>query len=150
MERILKDYEQLKQYLEDLQSSVTDDKDFVKLVQLKGVDEDMKETLILLHSNYKTELKSHQDVVQRTLTKVVDNQINLVSSLQKNDNELKATNSNVIHYVNLVKTFIFGVIILVVVFFGLAAFNSDAFKTAFSATKDILNVGQITTQPGAQ
>lgn len=71
-----------------------DNQDFIKLLQIKDVSDDLKETLILLHSNYTTEIRETRNHYCRLFNKIVDRDIELLelvvkmleNNLNKNDN----------------------------------------------------------------
>ena len=56
------------------------DQDFVKLVTLKNVDPELRENLILLHSNYKTELKDLKSFMYQSMYKLIDKTESIVLS----------------------------------------------------------------------
>lgn len=140
MERALEDARKLKESIESNTSSVGTDKDFIKLVQMKNIDPDLKETLILLHSNYKTEIIEYRLHLKETLSKMVDNQISLVRDLDDNSKRISDTNNAVDKYTKVIKTVFAVAIVGVVVFFFLAYLDNKAFQSAFGAIKELFNV----------
>lgn len=68
--------------------------DFTRLVQLKDVTDEVFETLILLHSNYKSSMQTMKFSQIVTLNKLIDANIEMLSSLKKNVNEGKMTKAN--------------------------------------------------------
>lgn len=82
MDDIIDKYKELKKELYDSRPSC-DDKDFSKLVEMKDVDPNLKETLILLHSNYKTELHELRSETIRMLFKIIDQNIEAIDKLER-------------------------------------------------------------------
>lgn len=75
-----------------------DNQDLVKLIQLKNVSDDLKETLILLHSNYTTELRETRNHYCRLFNKMIDKNIEtleLILKILNNENiSLSLDNDN--------------------------------------------------------
>ena len=158
MEKTLENYKTLKRDLEDFQKQPSTDEDFVKLVSMKGVDDDLKETLILLHSNYKAENKEQKSQLTRILYRLVDSNIDVFEKLSGViRNQAPAVvapssggNVEVSHHPNgtplfqlgKVHTIILVVVMSVVAFFVLAMVDPQAFQLAMQAIKDIINLGK--------
>lgn len=86
MENISEDYSKIKDYLYEAHMQVTAGSEFNSLVKLKNVDPELRETLILLHSNYKAEFQAIKNHNFRVLLSVVDTQsaaFNKIVSSQK-------------------------------------------------------------------
>jgi len=81
MEDIHKDYAKIKDYLYEAHMQITMSADFHNLVKLKNVDDELRETLILLHSNYKAEFQAIKNHNFRVLLSVVDIQSTAFSKL---------------------------------------------------------------------
>jgi hypothetical protein len=77
--------EKLEKLKDDLYFTDTtngDESDFVKLVQLKDVSDEVYETLILLHSNYKSSMQNLKYNQMITLTKVIDINIDMLNKIK--------------------------------------------------------------------
>ena len=81
MEDIHKDYAKIQDYLYEAHMQITMSADFHNLVKLKNVDDELRETLILLHSNYKAEFQAIKNHNFRVLLSVVDIQSTAFSKL---------------------------------------------------------------------
>lgn len=85
---IKKDYDQLKD--EIFEHKIQDDNnDFIKLLQLKEISDELKETLILLHSNYSTEIKDAQSHYIKLLIKTIDRNVDLLEHLNSELNRIE-------------------------------------------------------------
>lgn len=158
MEKAIENYKTLKRDLEDFQKQPSTDEDFVKLVSMKGVDDDLKETLILLHSNYKAENKEQKSQLTRILYRLVDSNIDVFEKLsgrirnQTSATMVTSTGGNVevsnqpngtpLFQLGKVHTIILVVVMSVVAFFVLAMVDPEAFQLAMQAIKDIINLGK--------
>ena len=158
MEKTIENYKTLKRDLEDFQKQPSTDEDFVKLVSMKGVDDDLKETLILLHSNYKAENKEQKSQLTRILYRLVDSNIDVFEKLsgrirnQTSATMVTSTGGNVevsnqpngtpLFQLGKVHTIILVVVMSVVAFFVLAMVDPEAFQLAMQAIKDIINLGK--------
>jgi len=57
----------------------TVDSDFTRLIKIKDIDDELFETLILIHSNYKNEMQSVKRLNSNTITKLIDLQIDMLT-----------------------------------------------------------------------
>lgn len=158
MDKVIDNYKTLKKDLEDFQRQSGSDEDFVKLVSLKGVDDDLKETLVLLHSNYKAENKEQKSQLTRMLYRLVDSNIEVFERISTNfrtqpqtaiiasgGNEVSVQqqpNGVPLFQLGKVHTIILVVVLSVVAFFVLAMVDPEAFQLAMQAIKDIINLGK--------
>lgn len=158
MEKAIENYKTLKRDLEDFQKQPSTDEDFVKLVSMKGVDDDLKETLILLHSNYKAENKEQKSQLTRLLYRLVDSNLDVFEKLSRGIRNQTSTvvathtGGNVevsnkpkgtpLFQLGKVHTIILVVVMSVVAFFVLAMVDPEAFQLAMQAMKDIINLGK--------
>lgn len=158
MEKAIENYKTLKRDLEDFQKQPSTDEDFVKLVSMKGVDDDLKETLILLHSNYKAENKEQKSQLIRLLYRLVDSNLDVFEKLSRGIRNQTSTvvatptGGNVevsskpkgtpLFQLGKVHTIILVVVMSVVAFFVLAMVDPEAFQLAMQAMKDIINLGK--------
>lgn len=159
MDTLLEKYKSLKKDLEEFQmQSNGNDEDFVKLVSMKGVDDDLKETLILLHSNYKAENKEQKSHLFRMLYKLVDNNIEVFERINQNmksgtvvvspaeggsfNNNPNNPSTPSLFQLGKVHTIILVIVITVIAFFVLAVIDPDAFKLAMNAIKEIIHLGK--------
>lgn len=136
-------YKQIKDSLDDIQSQGNNDEDFVKLVSMKGVDDELKETLILLHSNYKAETKEQKNILYRTLYRLIDQNTEVfikINSLLEQQQKIKETSGGLFKMEALHKVLI-AVVLTVISFFILAFIDPHAFNTAFGAMKDVVSLG---------
>jgi hypothetical protein len=76
----------LKDEIYDTHIENDNNDDFTRLVQLKDVTDEVFETLILLHSNYKSSMQTMKFSQIVTLNKLIDANIEMLSSLKKNVN----------------------------------------------------------------
>lgn len=86
IEKMLQEYKTIKDELNDTYRNKPDS-EFLKLVSVKGIDEELKETLILLHGNYNTELTSYRENAYRLLYRIIDENELILKSMHKELNE---------------------------------------------------------------
>lgn len=139
MENVIQEYKNLKKELDENYSTDRSDEDFSKLVTMKNVDPDLKETLILLHSNYKTENQAQKTYIKKTMLKLIDNEIESLTKVQVIlENKIKDESGNsLLQTTGLQKLFIL-VGLLVFGFFIMAIIDKDAFKEAAGSVRDLL------------
>ena len=87
MVEISKDIEKIKNYLYEAHLEVTMHTDFDGLVKLKSIDDELRETLILLHSNYKAEFQAIKNHNFRVLLNMVDVQHGAFEKLVRQQSE---------------------------------------------------------------
>lgn len=76
------EFKKLKDEMYDYKEQ-DDNSDFIKLLQIKDVSDDLKETLILLHSNYTTEIREIRNHYCRLFNKLVDRDIEMLELILK-------------------------------------------------------------------
>lgn len=88
MVEIRNDLNKIKEYLYEAHLEVTMHTDFDHLVKLKSVNDELRETLILLHSNYKAEFQAIKNHNFRVLLNIVDTQANSFDKVIHKQDEL--------------------------------------------------------------
>lgn len=113
------------------------DQDFIKLVTLKNVDPDLRENLILLHSNYKTELKDLKVFMYQSMYKLIDKTESICVDI---DTELKKKSSGgiVSHAARNIAIILGVVVFAFIILFIFAVIDPEAFKTAADALKSFM------------
>lgn len=143
MEESLDKYRKIKDLLDEYYSDSTVDEDFNNLVRLDGIPDNVKTTLILLHSNYKAELKEQKNLIYRVLYRMVDGNVELFSSLttgiKNTSKRTEEVNSN-LKLDMLYKLFI-PIILSICLFFGMAWLNPHALELAVGAVHKTLTFG---------
>ena len=74
MLEIKNDLEKIKDYLYEAHLEVTMNTDFGTLIKLKSINEELRETLILMYSNHKAEFQAVKNHNFRILLRIVDTQ----------------------------------------------------------------------------
>lgn len=102
--------ESLNKLKDDIYLLSTDgvDDDFIKLVKIRNIDSDLHETLILIHSNYKAEMQALKTSQIRSLTKVIDKDIELLyhtKSMLVDIEQLKKGKGSFFSFKNMAITF---------------------------------------------
>lgn len=134
-EKDLEDFKSIKDDLNrfDIQDN---DQDFIKLVTMNDIDPKLRENLILLHSNYKTEIKDLKSFIYKTLYKTVDRTEHSLVLINKN---LEKKNSGIVSHAARNIAMIFGVIIIAfMILFVFAIINPEAFTHATEALKSFM------------
>ncbi len=90
MEKIVDELKEIKQtiFINFFEQSNTNNNAFNKLIVLQNLDDDLKETLILLHSNYITELEVIKKVNYKALDRLVTNNIEAYHFISDKDEQL--------------------------------------------------------------
>lgn len=135
-EKDLEDFKSIKDDLNrfDIQDN---DQDFIKLVTMNDIDPKLRENLILLHSNYKTEIKDLKSFIYKTLYKTVDRTEHSLVLINKN---LEKKNSGIVSHAARNIAMIFGVIIIAfMILFVFAIINPEAFTHATEALKSFMS-----------
>lgn len=130
MENIKQDLNKIKDYLYESHLEVTMSKDFDSLIKLKNVNDELRETLILLHSNYKAEFQAIKNHNFRVLLSILDSQATafdkvIAKQLEMSnilDSVIKSKTSKTISVVKIL-TLLAGIASFIIVIFYL--FNSD-------------------------
>lgn len=134
-EQDLEDFKSIKDDLNrfDMQDN---DQDFIKLVTMNDIDPKLRENLILLHSNYKTEIKDLKSFVYKTLYKTVDRTEHALVELNQ---EVAKGSSGLVSHAARNIAMILGVVVLAfIVLFIFAIISPDAFTHATEALKSFL------------
>lgn len=135
LEQDLKDLNSIKDELNSF-NIPENDQDFIKLVTLKDIDPGLRENLILLHSNYKTEIKDLKSFVYRSMYRVIDKTEQTFKTV---DNQLEKGKSGIMSTGVRNIAIIFGIVIVAfMILFIFALINPDAFKTASEALKSFM------------
>jgi len=118
------------------------DNDFIKLVKLKDVSDELYETLILIHSNYKAEIQSVKTNNYRMLTKLIDTNIDLLNRYKEIINELRPKNDNKISFITPknIALILGSVSLFIVSIWTLFTINPDAAKFTSELLKTITNI----------
>jgi hypothetical protein len=126
MEEIKKNLKKLKDDIYNLHNE-TNNEDFTNLVKLSSdMELELYETLILLHSNYKSELQEIKKYQIRTLNKIIDNDIEIINKL-KNELLLIKSEINVKKKNNLLlNTGIFFIIFLISIIVVWVLYTKDS------------------------
>lgn len=90
MEKIVDELKEIKLTIFNnfFDQSNTNNAAFNKLILLQNLDDDLKETLILLHSNYVTELEVIKKVNYKALDQLVTNNIEAYHFISEKDDQL--------------------------------------------------------------
>ena len=128
-----------------------DNQDFVKLVQLKDIPDELKETLILLHSNYSSEIREVRFYYTKLINKVIDKDLEAVEYFKNELDKIKTVTtpapSNGIfgflqHLDKLQKIWITTTIIVVILFL-IEFINPGSLEKVTTAFKEIFGFGLI-------
>lgn len=133
-----KDLEDFKSIKDDLNRFDTNDndQDFIKLVTMNDIDPKLRENLILLHSNYKTEIKDLKSFVYKTLYKTVDRTEHSLTLLNK---EVAKGSAGIVSHAARNIAMILGVVVIAfIILFIFAVINPDAFTHATEALKSFM------------
>lgn len=91
MEKIVNDMKDIKESLFESffdQNNNANNSAFNKLLVLKNLDEDLKETLVLLHSNYIAELETIKKFNYKALDQILSNNLEAYHLIAAKDNQL--------------------------------------------------------------
>lgn len=155
MEKSIEEYKKIKDTLDEFNNAGNNDEDFMKIVQMKGVDEDLKETLILLHSNYKSEVKEQKNILYRTLYRLIDqnvevfNKINNIFQQQQIEQAKRDKQGGGLIKTDTIHKILGAIVLTVIAFFLLALIDKHAFEVAFGALKEVFQMGGVTSAPPA-
>lgn len=149
VDKHLLEYKKLKDELLNIDKSTTEDQDFLNLVTNNNIEPDLRNLLILLHSNYKTELKDLKSLSYKILYRLVDenhivlNKMNDEIKILKKENELlKSTEEQGVLKMKNMKHIVRGILTLLAVIvslFFMAVINPDAYNLVLESIKDILS-----------
>lgn len=91
MDKLVNDLKTIRESLSSTffdQNNNTNNNAFNKLLVLRNMDEDLKETLILLHSNYITELEIIKKFQYKALDQILINNLEAYHIISEKDNQL--------------------------------------------------------------
>lgn len=128
---------ELKAELMSFDNSNNNDQDFKNLLTMKDIDNDLKTSLILLHSNYKAELKELKSYVYKIMYSTVDKTESVLEDISGDISKCKKGGffSNATRNIAI----IFGIIIIVFfLLFIFAVINPDAFNNTANALTKII------------
>lgn len=82
METVENRLRELKETIYDLQLEHDYDSDFAKLIQLKEIDDELFETLLLLHSNYKSSLQTLKFSNLKAMSLIIDSNLEMITTIK--------------------------------------------------------------------
>ena len=134
MQEMLKNYSELKDEIHHLGSQKSDN-DFVKLVTLKNEDDELKETLILLHTNYKNEIQELKASQIKINSKLIDQNILLIHKLEKliEINQEKDAETQRTFKIHSIERVLAIILFIIFCFWTMATINNDAFHGSIGA-----------------
>lgn len=103
MDKVRQNLQKIKDEIYDISNDRVDD-DFIKLVKIKDINDELYETLILIHSNYKAEMQAVKTNQIRLISKMVDQILETLVHMQKTLTEidnLKKTKGGVFNAKNI-------------------------------------------------
>lgn len=103
MDKVRQNLQKIKDEIYDISNDRVDD-DFIKLVKIKDINDELYETLILIHSNYKAEMQAVKTNQIRLISKIVDQNLETLVHMQKTLTEidnLKKTKGGVFNAKNI-------------------------------------------------
>lgn len=140
IEEMLKEYKNLKDELNQL-NNVKNNNDFVNLLNLDNIDPELKKFLILLHSNYDTELKDTKAIIYNNLYKVIDESEIMVRTMHTRMKEAEAKIGEVEKGDKTANRRIWTIGIVLLIFvsmFIMASINPAAYDRTVGSLKHIL------------
>lgn len=143
MKDILEKYAELKDEIH-AQDSNKSDEDFVKLVKIKNEDDDLKETLILLHTNYKNDIQELRNSRIKVFNKLIDNNVALIHKLQDLVEEGQKSNAKTqrTFKIHNIERLLLVIVFVIFAFWTMATINGDAFQGSIGAIDTVF--GNIT------
>lgn len=93
MDKVVSDLKLIKATIFDSyfdQNNNGDNRAFNKLLVLQNLDEGLKETLVLLHSNYMAELETIKRYNYKALDKILDNNLDAYHAMSEKDKQLSS------------------------------------------------------------
>ena len=93
MDNIQKKLLDMRDEIYDLSHNTNDD-DFKKLMQLKDINEDLHETLILMHTNYKSNMMALKHGQITLITKLINYQLEIINKNKEVFKELENLKNN--------------------------------------------------------
>lgn len=140
MDKIKENLIKLKDELYELHMDKNDD-DFIKLVKLHDINDELYETLILIHSNCKDEMQAVKNGQIRMLTKMIDYDIELLTKYKEMLHEIKEQKHKtpLINPKNLAIV-LFTIACFIIVIWYLFTLNQDAAKWSGELLKSIFTL----------
>ena len=154
MHKALNTYKELKQRLINntiIIGKNKSDEDYMRLLKLKDISSDVKETLLLLHSNYRAELKELQTEINTITLNHIDNTIDVVTELHARvdaletklkEYEEKDNKDMILGIISVTTLQKLGYLVggLIVLFFILYVIEKEALDAIYNYIKDLLGV----------
>lgn len=145
MDSIRTDLNKIKDYLYETHLEITMSKDFDNLIKLKSVNDELRETLILLHSNYKAEFQAIKNHNFRVLLSIVDTQAIAFDKVITKQAEMSKIIDDVVKTkkgktINVVKilTLLAGIASFIVVIFFLFTSDKEAGQMVIDLVKSLI------------
>lgn len=139
MQNIRNELKQIKESLHDDDSR--NDEDFQKLVRLSSnIDDELFETLILIHSNYKADLQSLRNKHIRSLVKVIDNNIDMVGVIKEYIDNKQATKSKPSTSSKVIIIMAGAMLLLMLIPWAMYTLDSDATKWSGEFILNLTNI----------
>lgn len=92
-DKILENLEKIKDEITEANLTTGPDDHFADLVKLKNVEDELYETLILIHSSHKSEIQAIKSNHLRTLHKLVDNNVKIYTLISDITKQLETLNA---------------------------------------------------------
>lgn len=143
MKDILEKYAELKDEIHT-HGSQKSDEDFIKLVTLKNEDDELKETLILLHTNYKNEIQDLRSNRIKVLNKLIDLNVALIHKLEDLVEEGEKSNAKTqrTFKIHNIERLLLVIVFVIFAFWTMSTINGDAFQGSIGAIDRVF--GNIT------
>ena len=142
MLEILKEYNNLKDEIDAFYHTNEHDKDYLKLIDLEDVPQKLKNTLILIHSNYKSELREQKSFNYRLMRKMLDIEqltaLHIQNRFNKDERTAKKHKDRLDKVYKYVKTIAFVIFAGFICSFVFAWLDIDAFNSAATFIRDIV------------
>ena len=145
IDEMLETYKNIKEEINNIQY-VKQDNDFLSLVNLKGVDDDLKQYLILLHSNYSTEIKEIRSNANKILYKMVDESEYMLRAMHtrmKKAEEHIEKNAGKATKQSRALITLGAIMVVFVAAFSMASFDPQAFDKTVGSIKHIVSLSGI-------
>lgn len=147
MLKTLKEYKDTKEELHSFYNMNNNDEDFKKLIELDGLPAELKRILILMHSNYKAELKEQKSFNYRIILRILDaNELTAIKLYNIVNEYVEKMNKEKKRILDLDKAHKYGkslllfITIIFIISFLFAHFNPHAFNQISVFTKDIVHM----------
>lgn len=127
------------------------DQDYMRLLKLTSIEPEVKETLLLLHSNYKAELKELQTELNTITLKHLDNSIDVVEELHKRIDTIDTKLDNLIGdnknkmilgiiSIDVLQKIFFIIGGMMLLFFILYVIDKEAFLAVYNHIRDLFGI----------